>query len=125
MNKYKFKMTPHRAQCLQPSLWNCFIATLIAHITNSKLRAMCAFYCPSTFNDPQPKPEIQFHFHLCRCFLTFFAFLFELWRLKYIRNVYSEVEFVHAVSVKFASGVNFSIFTHFFVFFLTKTVEIR
>ena len=25
----------------------------------------------------------------------------------------------------FASGVNFSIFTHFFVFFLTKTVEIR
>ena len=85
-------MTPHRAQCLQPSLWNCFIATLIAHITNSKLRAMCAFYCPSTFNDPQPKPEIQFHFHLCRCFLTFFAFLFELWRLKYIRNVYSKFQ---------------------------------
>ena len=25
----------------------------------------------------------------------------------------------------FASGVNFSIFSHFFVFFLTKTVEIR
>ena len=34
----------------------------------------------------------------------------------------AEVEFVHAVS---ASGVNFSIFTHFFVFFLTKTVKIR
>ena len=86
-------MTPHRAQCLQPSLWNCFIATLIAHITNSKLRAMCAFYCPSTFNDPQPKPEIQFHFHLSRCFfLLFFAFLFELWWLKYIRNVYSKFQ---------------------------------
>jgi len=45
-------------------------------------------------------------------------------------NIQSEVEFVSAVSaggsVKFvASGVNFSIFTHFFVFFLTKTVEIR
>jgi len=40
------------------------------------------------------------------------------------------VEFVHPVSaggsVKFVvSGVNFSNFTDFFVFFLTKTVEIR
>ena len=39
------------------------------------------------------------------------------------------MEFVHPVSaggsVKFvASGVNFSIFTHFLCFFLTKTVEI-
>ena len=41
----------------------------------------------------------------------------------------TEVEFVHPVSaggsVKFvASGVNFSIFTHFLCFFFTKTVEI-
>ena len=78
-------MTPHRAQCLQPSLWNWFIATLIAHITNSKLRAMCAFYCPSTFNDPQPKTEIQFHFHLCRCFFFLFIFCF------YVRSMALEV----------------------------------
>ena len=82
-------MTPHRAQCLQPSLWNWFIATLIAHITNSKLRAMCAFYCPSTFNDPQPKPEIQFHFHLCRCF-----FSFQVWeRLFKIPNIASKCKY--------------------------------
>ena len=85
-------MTSHRAQCLQPSLWNCFIATLIAHITNSKLRAMCAFYCPSTFNDPQPKPEIQFHLHQWRCFLPFFAIRLEVWQLKYIRNIYSKFQ---------------------------------
>ena len=41
----------------------------------------------------------------------------------------SEVEFVHAVtaggSVKFvASGVNFSIFTHFLCFFLLKVLKL-
>ena len=80
-------MTPHRAQCLQPSLWNWFIATLIAHITNSKLRAMCAFYCPSTFNDLQPKPEIQFHFHLCRCF---FLFIFCFYVRSMALEIYTE-----------------------------------
>ena len=44
-------------------------------------------------------------------------------------KLYAEVEFVHAVSaggsVKFvASGVNFSIFTHFCVFFLLKLLNL-
>ena len=54
----------------------------------------------------------------------------EVFQDPYYGRRFTEVEFVHPVSasssVKFvASGVNFSIFTHFLCFFLTKIVEIR
>ena len=50
--------------------------------------------------------------------------------LDVVNTMVADVIFVTAVTAGgsvnfFASGVNFSILTHFFVFFLTKTVEIR